>query len=150
MRNGVLTFSAAFLWLEGVLGVAKDERMCFFLFPGVKVLTCAQTVKLIFTILLSYPLAGVLKRLPDAEPAKKNLFMIGYGTWLNSEHGRGKKRGVKVGDALIKRIGYRYFTSLAFSPSGPESRPSLSPPLARTVSRRSCKARICHGYRSCF
>jgi len=39
-------------------------------------------VKLIFTILLSYPFAGVLKRLPDAEPAKKNLFMIGYGTSL--------------------------------------------------------------------
>lgn len=36
-------------------------------------------MKLIFTILLSYPFAGVLKRLPDAEPAKKNLFMIGYG-----------------------------------------------------------------------
>lgn len=35
-------------------------------------------VKLIFTILLSYPLAGILKRLPDAQPAKKNLFMIGY------------------------------------------------------------------------
>jgi lysophospholipid acyltransferase len=40
-------------------------------------------VKLIFTILLSYPLAGVLKRLPDTEPAKKNLFMIGYAYFVN-------------------------------------------------------------------
>ncbi|KAG0641688.1 MBOAT, membrane-bound O-acyltransferase family-domain-containing protein [Tuber brumale] len=48
-----------FIWLENATGAAKDE------------------LKLIFTILLSYPFAGVLKRLPDAEPAKKNLFMIG-------------------------------------------------------------------------
>lgn len=34
MRNGVLTFSAAFLWLEGALGVAKDERMYLFSIPG--------------------------------------------------------------------------------------------------------------------
>lgn len=47
-----------------------------------EMLTFSATVKLIFTILLSYPLAGVLKRLPDAEPAKKNLFMIGYGASL--------------------------------------------------------------------
>jgi lysophospholipid acyltransferase len=33
-------------------------------------------VKLIFTMLASYPLAGVLKRLPDTEPWKKNLFLI--------------------------------------------------------------------------
>ncbi|RPB16037.1 MBOAT-domain-containing protein [Morchella conica CCBAS932] len=48
-----------FVWLQDTIGVPKDE------------------LKLIFTILLSYPLAGVLKRLPDTEPAKKNLFMIG-------------------------------------------------------------------------
>jgi lysophospholipid acyltransferase len=35
-------------------------------------------VKLVFTFYLSYPLAGVLKRIPDNEPWKKNLFTIGY------------------------------------------------------------------------
>jgi hypothetical protein len=36
-------------------------------------------VKLLFSFLLSYPLAGLLKRVPDASPAKKNLFSIWYG-----------------------------------------------------------------------
>lgn len=35
-------------------------------------------VKLIFSFLLSYPLAGLLKRVPDARPAYKNLFSLGY------------------------------------------------------------------------
>jgi len=35
-------------------------------------------VKLITSFLISYPLAGVLKRVPDAKPAYKNLFIIGY------------------------------------------------------------------------
>ncbi|KAI9847849.1 MAG: lysophospholipid acyltransferase [Sclerophora amabilis] len=34
-------------------------------------------LKLIFSFLLSYPLAGILKRVPDAKPAYKNLFIIG-------------------------------------------------------------------------
>jgi len=38
-----------------------------------------QAVKLIFTILVSYPFAGLLKRLPDTEPWKKNVFLIGSG-----------------------------------------------------------------------
>lgn len=42
----------------------------------------ASTVKLIFSILLSYPLAGLLKRVPDARPAYKNLFIIRYGGTL--------------------------------------------------------------------
>ena len=33
-------------------------------------------VKLTFLFLLSYPLAGLLKRLPDNQPALKNLFII--------------------------------------------------------------------------
>jgi lysophospholipid acyltransferase len=37
-------------------------------------------VKLTFTFLLSYPLAGVLKRIPDSKPAYKNLFIIGFVT----------------------------------------------------------------------
>lgn len=34
------------------------------------------TVKLISSFLLSYPLAGVLKRLPDDKPYFKNVFNI--------------------------------------------------------------------------
>jgi hypothetical protein len=33
-------------------------------------------VKLITSFLLSYPLAGLLKRVPDEKPALKNLFII--------------------------------------------------------------------------
>ncbi|PTB66592.1 MBOAT-domain-containing protein [Trichoderma citrinoviride] len=34
-------------------------------------------LKLTFSFLLSYPLAGILKRLPDSKPLLKNLFIIG-------------------------------------------------------------------------
>ncbi|KAL7266198.1 Lysophospholipid acyltransferase, partial [Rhizina undulata] len=47
-----------FAWLSSILGTSKDE------------------LKIIFCVLFAYPMAGVLKRLPDAEPWKKNLFMI--------------------------------------------------------------------------
>jgi len=33
-------------------------------------------VKLLFSMFLSYPLAGILKRLPEAQTWKKNLFII--------------------------------------------------------------------------
>lgn len=112
---------------------------------------CA-TVKLIFTILLSYPLAGVLKRLPDTEPAKKNIFMIGYGSFLAGPivgpGGKGKEG--TYGEFTDRKTGYRYSTSSAFSPFGPVSGRSLSPQLAHMVSRRSYKAHICHGRLSCF
>jgi lysophospholipid acyltransferase len=36
-----------------------------------------STVKLTFSLLTSYPLAGLLKRVPDARPEYKNLFIIG-------------------------------------------------------------------------
>lgn len=36
----------------------------------------APLVKLIFSFLLSYPLAGILKRVPDARPAYKNIYSI--------------------------------------------------------------------------
>ncbi|KAI0166399.1 hypothetical protein GGR57DRAFT_24724 [Xylariaceae sp. FL1272] len=35
-------------------------------------------LKLIFSFLLSYPLAGLLKRVPDKHPHYKNLFIIAY------------------------------------------------------------------------
>ncbi|GAB0135384.1 hypothetical protein EsDP_00003724 [Epichloe bromicola] len=34
-------------------------------------------LKLIFSFLLSYPLAGLLKRVPDAKPELKNIFIVG-------------------------------------------------------------------------
>lgn len=33
-------------------------------------------VKIVFSFLLSYPLAGLLKRVPDSKPARKNCFII--------------------------------------------------------------------------
>lgn len=35
---------------------------------------------MIFSFLLSYPLAGVLKRIPDTKPYQKNLFIIAYAS----------------------------------------------------------------------
>ncbi|KAK6006001.1 hypothetical protein QM012_006411 [Aureobasidium pullulans] len=49
---------APFVYVAGKLGAAPDE------------------LKLIFSFLLSYPLAGVLKRIPDSKPALKNVFII--------------------------------------------------------------------------
>ncbi|KAH0255344.1 MBOAT family protein-like protein, partial [Aureobasidium melanogenum] len=50
--------NAPFVYVAGKLGAAPDE------------------LKLIFSFLLSYPLAGVLKRIPDSKPAQKNVFII--------------------------------------------------------------------------
>lgn len=50
--------SAPFDYLSGILGNSADE------------------LKLVFTFYLSYPLAAALKRIPDKEPWKKNLFVI--------------------------------------------------------------------------
>ncbi|XXG96711.1 CAAX prenyl protease [Hypoxylon texense] len=47
--------------LSGAVGASPDE------------------LKLIFSFLLSYPLAALLKRVPDARPQYKNLFIIGGG-----------------------------------------------------------------------
>ncbi|OBT95457.1 lysophospholipid acyltransferase [Pseudogymnoascus verrucosus] len=38
-------------------------------------------LKLIFSFILSYPLCGVLKRIPDSKPAYKNLFIIGVSVF---------------------------------------------------------------------
>lgn len=79
------------------MGVPKDERMRFSLLRKGRDSNLCAIVKLIFTILLSYPLAGVLKRLPDTEPAKKNIFMIGYGSFLTGpivgSGGKGQEEG---------------------------------------------------------
>ena len=41
---------------------------------------------MLFSFFLSYPLAGLLKRIPDAKPYQKNLFIIAYGpdAWLRT------------------------------------------------------------------
>ncbi|OAA57864.1 mboat family protein [Niveomyces insectorum RCEF 264] len=41
----------------------------------------ADEIKLIFSFLLSYPLAGLLKRVPDTRPELKNLFIIGVSVF---------------------------------------------------------------------
>jgi hypothetical protein len=41
-----------------------------------------DSVKLITLFLLSYPLAGLLKRIPDSKPVYKNLFIVGFVTAL--------------------------------------------------------------------
>ncbi|KAK4177072.1 putative O-acyltransferase [Triangularia setosa] len=50
--------NAPFVWLADRIGAGPDE------------------LKLVFSFLLSYPLAGLLKRVPDARPEFKNLFSI--------------------------------------------------------------------------
>ncbi|KAF2680133.1 MBOAT family protein-like protein [Lentithecium fluviatile CBS 122367] len=51
--------NAPFEYVGGALGTSADE------------------LKLVFSFYLSYPLAAVLKRIPDKEPWKKNAFAIG-------------------------------------------------------------------------
>ncbi|RFU79196.1 mboat family [Trichoderma arundinaceum] len=41
-----------------------------------KLAASPDELKLTFSFLLSYPLAGILKRLPDAKPLRKNIFII--------------------------------------------------------------------------
>ncbi|KAI0883473.1 MBOAT family protein [Annulohypoxylon maeteangense] len=50
-----------FEFLSGVVGASPDE------------------LKLIFSFFISYPLAGLLKRVPDARPEYKNAFVISGG-----------------------------------------------------------------------
>lgn len=38
-----------------------------------------SSVKLMSSFLISYPLAGVLKRIPDSKPHLKNIFIVLYG-----------------------------------------------------------------------
>ena len=50
-------------------------------------------MKLLSSFLLSYPLAAVLKRIPDAKPYQKNLFIIGY---VPSQRGKAHPTGTDV------------------------------------------------------
>ncbi|KAK0621305.1 MBOAT, membrane-bound O-acyltransferase family-domain-containing protein [Bombardia bombarda] len=62
------------------MGPLTDLGFCYltsaFAYIGSKIGTGPDELKLVFSILLSYPLAGVLKRVPDARPEQKNLFII--------------------------------------------------------------------------
>ena len=95
----LIAFFAAFDYVARQLGASTDE--CKFYHPALQVFpSCAvaiqsaqkllfskvkpldsgvliSTVKLIFSFLLSYPLAGLLKRFPDEKPWQKNVFVIG-------------------------------------------------------------------------
>ncbi|KAK7213527.1 hypothetical protein V2G26_020705 [Clonostachys chloroleuca] len=47
-----------------------------FAYAAAKIGASPDELKLIFSMLLSYPLAGLLKRVPDSKPWQKNLFSI--------------------------------------------------------------------------
>lgn len=47
-----------------------------FIYLGNKIGAGPDELKLVFSFLLSYPLAGLLKRVPDVRPAYKNLFTL--------------------------------------------------------------------------
>jgi hypothetical protein len=73
----------AFVYLGDKVGAGPDERkkpvlssLCGRARRDQADPICGTSVKLIFSILISYPLAGVLKRVPDARPAYKNLFSL--------------------------------------------------------------------------
>lgn len=53
-----------------------------FVYAGDKIGAGPDELKLIFSILVSYPLAGLLKRVPDARPAYKNLFSLGISLFF--------------------------------------------------------------------
>lgn len=50
-----------------------------FAYVGDALGTSADELKLVFSFYLSYPLAAVLKRIPDKEPWKKNAFIVAVG-----------------------------------------------------------------------
>ncbi|KAJ4991662.1 MBOAT family protein [Stagonosporopsis vannaccii] len=50
-----------------------------FEYVGSSLGTSADELKLVFSFYLSYPLAGVLKRIPDKTPWQKNAFIIAVG-----------------------------------------------------------------------
>lgn len=61
--------------LAGYAGASPDERrLCVCSVANFELTESA--VKLISSFLLSYPLAGLLKRIPDKKPWLKNVFVI--------------------------------------------------------------------------
>ena len=67
----------AFQYAGSLTGASVDECMTFSLRIPNGLAQCLA-VKLITSFLLSYPFAGALKRIPDAKPYQKNLFIIAY------------------------------------------------------------------------
>lgn len=73
----MLTICVAFAYVGNALGTSADECKLLashVLFSYVKIFA----VKLVFSFYLSYPLAAVLKRIPDKNPWQKNAFIIGH------------------------------------------------------------------------
>lgn len=52
-----------------------------FAYVGNALGTSADELKLVFSFYLSYPLAAVLKRIPDKDPWKKNTFIVAVGVF---------------------------------------------------------------------
>ncbi|TEY74310.1 hypothetical protein BOTCAL_0074g00270 [Botryotinia calthae] len=63
MERPLTSLCAAFEYAAGILGASTDE------------------LKLITSFLLSYPFAGLLKRVPDSRPDLKNFFTIGVSSF---------------------------------------------------------------------
>lgn len=76
-RNSLHLQHSAFEYVASLVGASVDERRYLYFFLIVSALK-RYTVKLIFSFLISYPLAGLLKRIPDVKPHQKNLFIILY------------------------------------------------------------------------
>ena len=69
----------AFQYASSATGASVDEReKILHALPFHDYICYIVAVKLIASFLLSYPLAGVLKRIPDANPYQKNSFIIMY------------------------------------------------------------------------
>ena len=67
---------AAFQYGSSLTGASVDERQYCNVYVHGEQAPNDLAVKLIASFLLSYPLAGFLKRIPDAKPYQKNLFII--------------------------------------------------------------------------
>lgn len=67
--------SSAFAYAANTIGASTDERM-YLLNLDFSIAMLTMQVKLIFSFLVSYPLAGLLKRIPDNRPDLKNVFSI--------------------------------------------------------------------------
>lgn len=95
-----------------------------------------KTVKLITSFLLSYPLAAVLKRIPDGRPALKNLFII---------------RQVHIETKPLLSIYLNYFAAFQSSTSsdyltcGLAREPLPLAQLGRIASHNMSRVHLCHG-----
>jgi lysophospholipid acyltransferase len=64
--------------LADTVGAAPDDREFSPKVPQAQLISNATLVKLVTSFLISFPLAALLKRIPDSRPDLKNLFAIRY------------------------------------------------------------------------